>query len=50
MFFRFNQNKNIVNLTSVNHRFKLRRAFIKPNFFIMAKKGKLHKFAAIQKK
>ena len=24
---------------SVNYRFKLRRTFIKPNFFIMKKKG-----------
>ena len=39
MFFRFKQNKNIVNVTFVNHRFKLRRTFIKPNSFIMAEKG-----------
>ena len=39
MFFRFKQNKNTVDITSVNYRFKLRRAFIKPNFFVMIKKG-----------
>ena len=33
MFFRFKQNKNIVNVTLVNRRFKLRKTFIKPVFF-----------------
>ena len=30
MFFTFKQNKNIVNITSVNFRFKLRKTFSKP--------------------
>ena len=38
MFFRFKRNKNIVNVTSVKYRFKLRRTFVKLNFFIMTKK------------
>ena len=32
MFFRFKQNKNIVNVNSVNYRFKLRRTFMKQNW------------------
>ena len=43
MFFRFKQNKNIINVTSVNYRFELGRTFIKPNFFIITKKGVRHK-------
>ena len=39
MFFRFKQNKNIVNVTSVSHKFKLRRTFLKPHCFVMAKKA-----------
>ena len=31
--------KHIVNITAVNYKFKLRRAFIKPSFFIMIKKS-----------
>ena len=32
MFFWFKRNKNVVNVTSANYRFKLHRAFIKPYF------------------
>ena len=32
MFFRFKQNKNIVNVNSVNYRFKLRRTVMKQNW------------------
>ena len=35
----FKQNKNIINITSVNFRFKLRRTIIKPKIFKMTKKG-----------
>ena len=38
-FIRFKQNKNIDNVTPVNHSFKLRRTFIQPFFFLMTEKG-----------
>ena len=38
-FIRFKQNKNIDNVTLVNHSFKLRRTFIQPFFFLMTEKG-----------
>ena len=41
MFFRFKQNKNIVNVTSVNYSFEMRKTLIKPNFFIMTKNLKV---------